>query len=46
MTVGPWPETSELRVPASVAHKLQVGMKCRVSIEPVTGGHYHGGSEA
>lgn len=38
-TIGPWPETSELRVPASVAKKLTVGTKCRITLEPVGRGY-------
>lgn len=41
MTIGPWPETSELRVPASVARNFTVGKKCRITIEPVSAGSYH-----
>ena len=39
-TVGPWPDTSELRVPASVARTLSVGTKCRISLEPIGEGGY------
>lgn len=46
MTVGPWPDTSELRVPASVARNLSVGTKCRIILEPVAGGSYHGKRKA
>jgi len=42
LTVGPWPDTSELRVPASVARGLSVGTKCRIILEPVSGGAYRG----
>lgn len=40
MTIGPWPDTSELRVPASVAKSLSVGMRCRIVLEPVGEGEY------
>lgn len=39
-TIGPWPETSELRVPASVAKSLSVGTKCRISLEAIGKGGY------
>lgn len=35
MTVGPWPETSDLVIPAKTAKQLHVGMKVRVSIVPL-----------
>lgn len=40
MTIGPWPDTSELRVPAAVARSLSVGAKCRIILEPVSGNGY------
>lgn len=39
-TIGPWPDTSELRVPAAVARNLTVGAKCRIILEPVGAGSY------
>jgi hypothetical protein len=40
MTIGPWPDTSELRVPMAVAQKLRVGQRCRISLEPVGASSY------
>jgi hypothetical protein len=40
MAIGPWPESSDLRVPASVARRLTVGQKCRIVLKPVAGGRY------
>lgn len=39
MTIGPWPDTSDLRVPAKVARTLSVGSKCRITLEPVGSGY-------
>ena len=40
MTIGRYPETSDLRLPASVARQLHVGQRCRISLEPVGKGGY------